>query len=308
MITPILSICIPTYNRAGYLRDTLESILSQDGIDEIEIVISDNCSVDTTREVAEAFVRRYPGTVTYSRNEKNILDANFAKALLLGTGQFLKLHNDTAVLCDGAIRKMVAAVKRARERNALPFFMNGNGGGAPECFAEDLSAFISATKYWNTWIAAFGIWREMTDEAVRIMREKSPTQLSQSWALLSLIRKGTSVLINDETLFRVVSVARKGGYNIAEVFGRNYNEVLRFFYREEALSRRVYNTAKRDILKFVNCYYFDLNREFQFQKTGYFKWVFPFYWSKIYFYAMLFRICRVMYISGSRRCADGCGR
>ncbi|MCX8512062.1 MAG: glycosyltransferase, partial [Chthoniobacteraceae bacterium] len=44
-----LSICIPTFNRSQYLRLTLESITNQElfqNSDEIEIVISDNCSSD----------------------------------------------------------------------------------------------------------------------------------------------------------------------------------------------------------------------------------------------------------------------
>ena len=50
---PILSICIPTYNRAESLRTSLQQYVSCKGFDEsIEIVISDNASTDDTRKVA----------------------------------------------------------------------------------------------------------------------------------------------------------------------------------------------------------------------------------------------------------------
>ena len=47
----LLSICIPTYNRETYLAKTLDSIVNQNiflSSDDINIVISDNCSTDGT--------------------------------------------------------------------------------------------------------------------------------------------------------------------------------------------------------------------------------------------------------------------
>lgn len=43
---PLLSICIPTYNRAEYLEKSLESIIRQSEFhsDDVDVVISDNCS------------------------------------------------------------------------------------------------------------------------------------------------------------------------------------------------------------------------------------------------------------------------
>lgn len=60
MTQPLLSICIPTYNRACYLWRTLNSITTQKGFlftDFIEIIISDNCSDDATEEVCMEFVK-----------------------------------------------------------------------------------------------------------------------------------------------------------------------------------------------------------------------------------------------------------
>ena len=61
---PLLSICIPTYNRADKLKQTLESIVSQPefiDFDEFEIVISDNGSKDGTKEICEELKKKYKG-------------------------------------------------------------------------------------------------------------------------------------------------------------------------------------------------------------------------------------------------------
>ncbi len=50
MPKPLVSICVPTKNRAVYLRDSLRTIRAQD-YEHLEILISDNCSDDETAEI-----------------------------------------------------------------------------------------------------------------------------------------------------------------------------------------------------------------------------------------------------------------
>jgi abequosyltransferase len=49
-MTPHLSICIATLNRARFLKETLARILGQ-ASDEVEVVIVDGASSDGTEEV-----------------------------------------------------------------------------------------------------------------------------------------------------------------------------------------------------------------------------------------------------------------
>jgi len=49
---PLLSICIPTYNRAEYLEEAIYNIVTDDAFcDKVEIIISDNASTDNTKQV-----------------------------------------------------------------------------------------------------------------------------------------------------------------------------------------------------------------------------------------------------------------
>ena len=305
---PIISICIPTYNRAKYLRNTLDSIVRQDDFGKIQIIISDNCSTDDTFDVAAGYVERFPLNIRYRRNDKNINDANFVKALSLGDGCFLKLHNDTAILKDGALRKMISAVISGRAQGYTPFFMNGNGNS--EGLIENLGDFIDRTKYWNTWIGAFGIWKKDFEFVRKIMIEKSDTKLAQSWAWFSLVSKGLPVFVDNEILFDVAVVSKKGGYNVAQVFGMNYNHILEHFYLLGSLPISIHKTAKRDILDFVNKYYFDVRDRFSFEKSGYFKWMLPVYWRNYYFYIKLIGVFNSLLKSRMRmfcNCFDSIG-
>ena len=62
MTEPLLSICIPTRNRAAFLYRTLRSITEtpvfQNG-NEVEVVVSDNASTDATEEIVKIFTEKY---------------------------------------------------------------------------------------------------------------------------------------------------------------------------------------------------------------------------------------------------------
>lgn len=54
MNTPLVSICIPTYNSGRFVKRTLDSVLSQD-YKNLEVIVVDDCSKDNTAEVVKAY-------------------------------------------------------------------------------------------------------------------------------------------------------------------------------------------------------------------------------------------------------------
>jgi glycosyltransferase involved in cell wall biosynthesis len=64
---PFFSVCIPTYNRAHYLKQALESVLSQT-FDNFEIIVYDDGSTDSTAEVVKKF---NDSRIRYFKGEKN---------------------------------------------------------------------------------------------------------------------------------------------------------------------------------------------------------------------------------------------
>src|SRR4051812_37160424 len=59
------SIIIATANRAGDLRDTLESLAHVRRPGSVELIVVDNRSTDGTRQVVEQAARGYPFPVRY---------------------------------------------------------------------------------------------------------------------------------------------------------------------------------------------------------------------------------------------------
>jgi glycosyltransferase involved in cell wall biosynthesis len=64
---PLLSVLIPTYNRAHYIREAIDSVLAQE-YDNLEIIVVDDGSTDDTQNVVERIVGALRATPLRNRN------------------------------------------------------------------------------------------------------------------------------------------------------------------------------------------------------------------------------------------------
>lgn len=96
---PLVSILVFNYNYGRYLRECLQSVYDQT-YQNIEICFSDNASTDESWDIALEFARRYPGTMTITRNRKNFgSDANYANCALNCRGKYyIQLCSDDALM------------------------------------------------------------------------------------------------------------------------------------------------------------------------------------------------------------------
>lgn len=106
-----LSIAIPTYNRAKYLNDTLESVYAEiNGCREsrIEVVVSDNNSTDETCEI----VSRYNDYgIKYIKNRQNLgFDANIDLLAKNCNGEYILYLSDDDILVKGSLNNYIDAI------------------------------------------------------------------------------------------------------------------------------------------------------------------------------------------------------
>ena len=102
----ILSICIPTYNRAHHLINCLNSIViaQENSTSEFQVCISDNFSTDGTRSVIDKYRKQL--NIKYHLNSTNIGHArNFLNVVAMADGEFVWLiGDDDLLLPDGVSR------------------------------------------------------------------------------------------------------------------------------------------------------------------------------------------------------------
>lgn len=113
---PLLTIAIPTWNRAGYLEQNLAQLHSEMHAvppGQVEVLISDNHSTDNTPQVVEN-AQRTGLAIRYVRNAENIgWGRNFAQCFELASGRYLLLLGDDDLLTDGALRLLLDRLSRA---------------------------------------------------------------------------------------------------------------------------------------------------------------------------------------------------
>lgn len=102
-----LSVCIPTYNRAAFLRQNLERLASQAAAD-IEIVVSDNGSNDETVRTVSEFRAAFPTvSIRFFRNDENLgFDRNVIKLVPESRGEYVWLLGDDDFVYPEAIAKI----------------------------------------------------------------------------------------------------------------------------------------------------------------------------------------------------------
>jgi Glycosyltransferases involved in cell wall biogenesis len=95
MNNSLLSICIPTYNRANILDEALDNLICKINKYNFEIIISDNASTDNTPEIVKKHKEKNPNII-YFRQESNILDKNFITCYNLSTSKYIWILGDSS--------------------------------------------------------------------------------------------------------------------------------------------------------------------------------------------------------------------
>ena len=88
-LVPKVSVCMIAYNHGPYIRQAIESILAQDVIFPIELVIGDDCSQDNTAAICEEFAARDPRVRLLGRERNLGVMPNFSRTLQACRGEYI---------------------------------------------------------------------------------------------------------------------------------------------------------------------------------------------------------------------------
>lgn len=134
-----VTVLIPVYNTRKYIFRCLESILTQ-GIDNIEIIIIDDCSTDGTYEMLVEIANRYPFVRLY-RNEIN-RGAGYTKnrALSYAKGEYICFVDSDDWLIEGALQYLLNLAKKTNAEdiyyNSISIYEGRDDVTLPCCFNE----------------------------------------------------------------------------------------------------------------------------------------------------------------------------
>lgn len=100
--SPLVSIVTPTYNQAGYISETIESVLRQD-YPNIEYIVLDDGSNDNTSEV----LKKFEGRIFYERHDNMGQARTLNKGWSLCKGKYIGYLSSDDLLYPHAISRLV---------------------------------------------------------------------------------------------------------------------------------------------------------------------------------------------------------
>ena len=290
----ILSICIPTYNRAKILDNALKAIqkeLTTIDCSEIELIVSDNCSPDNTEEVVENYIQAGM-PIVYSKNHTNLgMDGNFVQCFKKASAQYVWVLGDDDFLKEGALSFLLASLKNT-DYGLIHLKVFPKGNEEIQIY-QTIEEYLSDISYWITFISANIV-------ATKFVPTIDFEKYMGTWFTLIPLyitaakESSKNLMINRRIFEDAADSATNGGYNFFEVFVVNYLTIRRemltdtkkelFYYKKE--KKQLFNEF---LLGFINKIYFK-NDKGRFNTEGGWKILFQYFGGNIYFYKGILKL------------------
>ena len=281
---PILSICIPTYNRAEILKETLSSYVAcEEFLNDVELVISDNASTDQTQNVCQDFASKYHN-IHYFRNSENIRDANFYTVLNYAQGKYLKLLNDCVSLDNDALKYIKDALRENEGTGCGVSFTSGYiytpYKDIIRCHSLDEYFQVISLGFTNN--NMFGCWKSDW-ERVEDKDKYTALQLQQvDWSCQIAVKNNEVLLYNRNIItYHSKPTMKRVKYNWFKVHVDNYYTILKTYYENGEISETTLRRDKKIVLGFYKSYLYQIylfHNDRGFDTTG--TWAYFYKWYK----------------------------
>ena len=127
----ILSIIIPTYNMAALLPRCLDSLTASGVLDDLDILVVNDGSTDSSRAVAYSYAERYPQSIKVVDKKNGKYGSTINAALPLAVGEYVKVLDSDDWFDSQALAKYVAELKSLEQEvdvSVTHFLMIHEGG------------------------------------------------------------------------------------------------------------------------------------------------------------------------------------
>lgn len=223
-----LSICMPTYNRAGHLQNLLGVIFSQLEkyalLDVVEVLVSDNDSPDNTSEIVQKYL---PLGLRYSKNPTNIgPDANFLKLFEMATGDYIWLPGDDDSINADTLAYIIKLIDT--EQFDYLYLRSTGAQPTPQRGAVVVTArqLLMSTSIYTTFMTSQVIRASLIKAEISEARKFLGGFMAYYSIFLKTLYRSSKCLISDCQEVYAGSAANTGGYRFYKVWSVSVTEVL----------------------------------------------------------------------------------
>ncbi|MEH6544553.1 MAG: glycosyltransferase family 2 protein [Porticoccaceae bacterium] len=218
----LVTVGIPTYNRADILRRSIDSVLRQDYA-KIEVLISDNFSTDNTQSVCQQFCEK-DRRVRYLQQSSNIgASANFKDVLTRASGEYFMWLGDDDWIDSAYVSSCVSLLASDLDTALI--------SGTPQYYREGKK--ISEGKMFNleqrSWVArVVSYYSQVADNGTfygimrtaELQQVNMPNAMGGDWHLLAnIVSSGKIKMLTSVSVHRELGGATDSYRKIAESLG-----------------------------------------------------------------------------------------
>lgn len=110
-----VSLVVPTYNVDRYFDEFMRSVVVQStGLHNVEIIVVDDGSTDSSGEIAQAWQRNYPDNIRYIRQENQGVSEARNTGLAIATGEWISFPDPDDVLDRDYLHQINKVLSRKR--------------------------------------------------------------------------------------------------------------------------------------------------------------------------------------------------
>jgi glycosyltransferase involved in cell wall biosynthesis len=249
---PFVSICIPTYNSAKFIKKTLLSIINQTYVNS-EIIISDNASEDNTEEIVKSCQDK---RIKYFRNPKNIgACANFNRCIELAKGEVVAIYHADDIYKHTIVEKEVEYLVTHRDAGAV-FALDtiidengmiiGEGARIPKtmidnqsCSFRDIFNALLINNYTFLVCPTFMAWKSVLKDVGHFEPKRYGDWVggaADTYLWLKIAEKYNVGIINERLMFRREhAMSGTGQYVHTYITRSNHFRVLDSFLNSSAI-------------------------------------------------------------------------
>lgn len=152
---PLISVVIASYNHAAFVGAALDSVAAQ-GIDDLEILVTDDASTDGTADVVAAHPDPRVQLHRHPRNRGACAAMN--QAIGRARGRYVAVLNSDDIFLPGKLRAQLAAFEAEPGLGAvfgLPAFIDERGQPFDAAGHDALAVFRAPNRPRHAWLAHF---------------------------------------------------------------------------------------------------------------------------------------------------------
>lgn len=232
----LVSLVVIAYNQERFIREAVQSALSQT-YSNLEIILSDDCSTDSTYEIMNTETSGYQGRhkIILNRNQENLgLAGNLNRAFELSSGKFIVAHAGDDISLPERVEKLVRLLQKKEYQVDLvcSYFEEIDVNGLPTGFIKKEVVFVpDISKNVLEWkCGATGACAAYSRKLYEKYGPLNPRVLSEDWVYTfrAWIESGISIveepLVKHRTHDASISFMHR---NVKKLTGSNNRRSLR---------------------------------------------------------------------------------